>query len=231
MRVIKPEVIISDFDRTLAYLYRDTTLLEDLTSKMVNFYQSYINIPLKYISNKFDGYHVWHDLHEEANKQLDKIKADIINEQAENIVTDFEIEVIKKVGLMEGIEKTINKLVEKKIRLGVVSNNAEKAIRYALQLYGIDTCFEYIGGRPYPFDPKLVKPNPYPILQAINEMNIIDKVIWYTGDDISDMQAARAAKVIAVGIYSGRHSKNELINAGAKLCFASFNDVIHYLEL
>lgn len=51
---------------------------------------------------------------------------------------------------------------------------------------------------------------------------------WYVGDDVVDIIAANAVHVTSVGVCSGRHTKEELLGAGADLVFSSFNDIINY---
>lgn len=226
----KPHLIITDFDRTIAYLYRDTTLLTDLSNRIIDFYSKFIEIPPRLNNRNRDGYHVWHDLHDVAEEILHEA-AENINKQAEDLVTDFEIEVLRKVGILEGIKETCYYLKEIGIQLAIVSNNAEKAIRYALKIEGIEDLFDYIGGRPYPFSPSLIKPNPYPLEQAIKALGTKhSNLIWYTGDDVMDMVAAKRANIVGVGIYFGRHSKQELIDHGADITFASFNELISFFN-
>lgn len=91
-----------------------------------------------------------------------------------------------------------------------------------MEAAGLKDLFECIHGRPYPFDPKRIKPSPYPIVQALKSMGVNDENVWYVGDDVVDMKAAKAANVVAVGVTTGRHSKSELVNAGADYVFDSF---------
>jgi len=60
-RHIKPNVLITDFDRTLTYLYKDTTLLQELANKIVTFYGRSFDIQESYLDNVKDGYLVWHN--------------------------------------------------------------------------------------------------------------------------------------------------------------------------
>lgn len=225
----KPSVIITDFDRTIAYLYRDTSLLTKLNQAIVSFYQNHIEIPSTIINRNEDGYFVWHKLHDFVEQTLSDV-ADPINKKAEDLVTQFEIEVIKQVGMLDGIKEVCLELRKLGIRLAIVSNNAEKAIRFALKMIGIEQLFDYIGGRPYPFNPSMIKPNSYPIDQAIKTLGVSKSdLIWYTGDDVMDMIAAKRAGVLPVGVYYGRHSEADLIRAGASLTFSSFLEILPYI--
>ena len=230
MYINKPEVLISDFDRTMTYLYQDTNLLIDLANKMVTFYSENIDVPQKYKEGNIDGYFVWHNLHEIAVSRLPYEISEKINKKADDIVADFELQIIKRIGLFSGIVESINSLNKLGIHLGIVSSNATSTVTYPLKETGIFDKFDYIEGRPYPFNPELIKPNPYPINKALSAMNASVTSSWYVGDDVVDIIAANAAHVISVGVCTGRHTKEELLEAGADLIFNSFNDIIKYLE-
>jgi len=221
----KPNVIITDFDRTLMYLYRDTSLLQELATRIQNHYSKFMEIPAEFHSGEHDGYLVWHSLHKNV-AQMQLSKADEINQIAERIVTDFEIETIKKVKMFDGVKHTTMAIKNHGIRLGIVSSNAEKAIRFAIDQSEMNGIFEYIGGRPAPFDPDLIKPNSYPLVTAIKEMQISNtETVWYVGDDPVDMMSAKATNIFGVGVCTGRHSKEQLTKAGADICLDLFNDI------
>ncbi|OHE42024.1 MAG: hypothetical protein A2Y16_00095 [Tenericutes bacterium GWF2_57_13] len=229
-RLHKPDVIITDFDRTITYLYRNTKLLRDLSVKIIAYYQNFVSLPAPFVDTSNDGYLVWHKIHDFIDETLHSNQAYEINMGAEHLVTEFEIEVLQQVGMLEGLVDAVIKLHHLDIRLAIVSNNSEHAIRYALRRDGIEEYFDYIGGRPFPFNPQLIKPNAYPILLAIKEMHLDGETIWYTGDDIMDMVAAKAANVIPIGIHYGRHSREQLLEYGAVICLESFVDIIRYLN-
>ncbi|MEG1528997.1 MAG: hypothetical protein RR405_01480, partial [Clostridia bacterium] len=101
-----PKVIIADFDRTLAYLYKDEALLQELTVIMREYYSQFIEVPKTYFEDKHDGYFAWHALHKLAVEQLANGKTELaknlknsveeINRKAEQIVTAFETEILSK---------------------------------------------------------------------------------------------------------------------------------------
>ncbi|MEG2688229.1 MAG: hypothetical protein RSA24_03590, partial [Clostridia bacterium] len=122
-----PKVIIADFDRTLAYLYKDEALLQELTVIMREYYSQFIEVPKTYFEDKHDGYFAWHALHKLAVEQLANGETELangkteftknlknsveeINRKAEQIVTAFETEILSKVGLIDGAVDTIVEL-------------------------------------------------------------------------------------------------------------------------
>lgn len=224
----KPAVLVTDFDRTLTYLYKDPILLIELADQIHSFYQRSISITANEIDGETDGYMVWHKLHDIAIKQLLQKEAEEINQKAEKIVADFELAIVKRIGLFPDITGAVRNLRSLGIRLGVVSSNATSVVQYALEEANILTEFEYVEGRPYPFSPELIKPNPYPLNRARIKMKVELNSFWYVGDDKVDVIAAKAAEVTAVGICTGRYLEDELWKAGADLVFPSFVDIPEY---
>lgn len=225
-----PETLITDYDRTLIYLYKDTNLLTELAEIMNKFYSKYFNVPASLLEADRDGYKLWYNLHTFALEKLSKDLADSINKQAENIITNFELKVAKTMKLLPKVSEVIKELSLIGIRLGIVSSNATSVVKYCMEDESVLDMFEYIAGREYPFNPKLIKPSPLPINKAINKMKANKNSTWYVGDDVVDMQSASAAGVTAVGVCSGRHSELELRENGAMLVFESFANIPVFLK-
>lgn len=228
-KIEKPDVIITDFDRTLIYLYRDITLLTKLAKIISDFYSDYIEVDDSFYFK--DGYYSWHELHQKADDELPEEQSADINKRAEELVTRFEREVVANLPLFDGIKETVNKLSNAGIRMSIVSSNSSDVIEEVLIKNSLDKNFEKVEGRDIPFNPLRVKPSPYQLNKCITGMNVKGKNIWYTGDDVVDMKAAKRANVVAVGIASGKYSEKALYDAGADICFKSFNDITEYLNI
>ncbi len=216
----RPEVIISDFDRTLAYLYRDEQLLLDLSKLICDYYSAFLSVePMLYT---IDGYKAWHALHRTAEKQYGYEKALHMNARAEQLVTSFEFRVMENTPFFEHVIETFHQLHRDGVQLMIVSSNAREMIYSALERDGLHTCFSQIIGRSIPFDPDKIKPNPYPIEQALKMTNAEKKNIWYVGDDLVDIEAARACGIIPVGVASGKYSADQLKANGAAYAIEGF---------
>ena len=224
MELQHPELIISDFDRTLAYLYRNERLLSELAEEICDYYSAYLSIdPALYT---IDGYKAWHSLHRMAESRYDHEKAMEINEQAERLVTAFEFRVMEHTPFFDNVIETIKHLHRAGIQLMIVSSNSDRVIRYALERENILHCFSHIIGRVIPFDPDRIKPSPYPIEQGLRYTNAEKKNIWYVGDDIVDVEAATACGIIPIGVASGKYSAHQLKARGAVFAVEGFADII-----
>ncbi len=225
----KPEIIITDFDRTLIYFYKDVSLLLQLAKIISDYYSLYIDVDDSYYMK--DGYNSWHELHQKVDDEYSQEQSYEINSKAEMLVTKFEMETEEKVPLFENVDQTIKLLYTNGIKLAIVSSNSSDVIKKTLSKYKLDTYFDCIFGREIPFNPFHLKPSPYQLNMCIAKMGVKGKRIWYTGDDIVDMKAAKKAGVIAIGIASGRYSEQALFDAGDDYCFKSFNDLTKYLDI
>ena len=80
--------------------------------------------------------------------------------------------------------------------LGIVTNNNQKHVRDVLRHLGIDeNLFSVIVGNK---ETKLHKPNPDPILKALELLNISNEGVCYVGDGLDDMACAVNANVYPI---------------------------------
>lgn len=77
-------------------------------------------------------------------------------------------------------------------KLAIVSNNAQAAIVSYLANAGLLGSVDYVSGRSMP-DPKLIKPDPYLVIQAVNALNADTKTSALVEDQLSDITAAYRA--------------------------------------
>ena len=99
-------------------------------------------------------------------------------------------------------------------------------IKAALTKLGIENCFVQIMGRPIPFDPDKIKPSPYPIEKALTKTKNEKSKCWYVGDDLVDIDSAKACGITMLGVASGRYSKEELSKRGADKVIDDFKDIL-----
>lgn len=94
--------------------------------------------------------------------------------------------------LFAGIESMLQQLAQKNIHTGVVTSRTDAELKFAFQNFNISDYFDtFITAS----QTKLHKPNPEPILKAIETMKLDPAETIYIGDSIYDFQCARNAKV------------------------------------
>lgn len=110
---------------------------------------------------------------------------------------------------------------------GVVSNKAGGFLRLEVAHLGWDRYFAAIVGAG---DAVADKPDPAPIHLALERMDrTADKAVWYLGDTALDMQAARAAGVVAVLIGAADHDGG-VERAAPDIHFSSAHDLADCLH-
>ena len=223
MNIHKPQVLILDFDRTLAYLYRDEQLLLELAEIICDHYAAFLPIdPTLYT---MDGYKSWYRLHRDAVQKYAPEEAQRINGRAEELVTAFEARVVARTPFFENVAEALQFLHRDGMELMIVSSNASTVIQEALKREGLLSCFSHVMGRSLPFDPDKLKPNPYPIQQAIEKTSAPKESIWYAGDDLVDVRAAKACGITAIGVASGKYTAQELKAQGADHTIPRLSDI------
>jgi HAD superfamily hydrolase (TIGR01509 family) len=70
------------------------------------------------------------------------------------------------------------------------------------------------------------KPAPDLLLFAARELGVEPSRVWYVGDSIWDMQAARSAGMPAIGVASGSATADELEAAGASLTVDNLSELM-----
>lgn len=83
---------------------------------------------------------------------------------------------------------------------GIVTNKATRFTTKLVQALGLNPACVVCGDS----TPHL-KPHPAPMLLAAEKLEIECKGIWYVGDDLRDVQAARAAGMRSVAVAYGYH--------------------------
>ncbi len=102
--------------------------------------------------------------------------------------------------LFEGMEELLDRLEQDKLPWGVVTNKAERFTRPLLQclrLGGRSACI--VGGD----TAARAKPHPDPLLHAAAALRLPPSACLYVGDDLRDVQAARAAGMPVIAAKYG----------------------------
>ena len=122
----------------------------------------------------------------------------------------------------KGVADLLDILEVKNIKIGILSNKADKLTKKAVQVLLSNWNFECIEGLS---NEEHKKPNAIKALHISKEMGIEPNEIIFVGDSGVDMETANNAGMYAVGVLWGFRSKEELISTGA-------NKIIsHPLEL
>lgn len=100
--------------------------------------------------------------------------------------------------------------------IAVVSNNSTRAVTAYLERHGLSGGIARIAARTSP-DPALLKPSPHLVEKAVGALNAAPAASVFVGDALTDIEAARRAKVASIGFASepGSHERMTRARAGA----------------
>ncbi|WP_329107071.1 HAD-IA family hydrolase [Micromonospora sp. NBC_01699] len=101
-------------------------------------------------------------------------------------------------------------------RVAIVSNNSAEAVRAYLTARRLTDYVHPIIGRAHA-QPDQMKPNPAPVLAAIRELQADPTQCALVGDSESDVEAAQAAQVTAIGYANKRGKRARLAKAEATI--------------
>lgn len=125
-------------------------------------------------------------------------------------------------GGFAGTEAALERLLESGLRLAVITSKRHDPAVQGLVSKGLDGYFEFVIGAD---DVAEHKPKPGPLLVACERMGLAAEDCAYVGDSPYDMQAARSARMQAVGVLWGMFSKQVLLDAGAEVLISDFAEL------
>jgi phosphoglycolate phosphatase len=121
--------------------------------------------------------------------------------------------------LYVGVPQMLRFLHEKGFKLGVATNKPTVLAVQSLSETGIHDYFDFIvGAENYP-----PKPDPTIILKCLQFFLIEPHQATMVGDRVEDILAAKAAKVVAIGIAQGAHNEEDFLAKGADSTFMNMS--------
>ena len=102
--------------------------------------------------------------------------------------------------LFPGMEEVLVELVRRRIAWGIVTNKTLRFTDRILQALEVKPAC-VVGGDSTPH----LKPHPAPLLLAAEKLSIFPEKCFYLGDDLRDIQAARAAGMRPIAVSWGYH--------------------------
>jgi phosphoglycolate phosphatase len=137
--------------------------------------------------------------------------------EASRILERVELGGAPRASLLPGAAAILEHATRAGLDLGIVSANAESAIRATLARLGVLQCFSVVVGRE-PARP--LKPEPDMHHEALRVLGCAPEAALGIGDSTNDVRAAIAAGMLAVGVIGGESQADELLAAGASFVLA-----------
>ncbi|QGV80843.1 HAD family hydrolase [Streptomyces ficellus] len=137
----------------------------------------------------------------EANAEL--------GQRVEHALTAAEVEAVAVAGPpTPGAEEALRAAVSSGRAVAVVSNNSAECVQHFLVAHGLGEYVAKIVGRPSG-QPHLMKPNPFPLITAAEQMHMDVTNCTLIGDSLTDVQAAHAAGTTVIA-YANKPHKADL---------------------
>jgi HAD superfamily hydrolase (TIGR01549 family) len=109
------------------------------------------------------------------------------------------------VKIFPGIKEVLDKLLNKGVRLCLLSSNSLDNVNVVLKQNGLEKYFEFvIGGSSLFGKDKKIK-------EAIKKYKLNREDVYYFGDETRDIEGAKGAKVKAVAVTWGFNSKKSFV--------------------
>ncbi|MGQ4491362.1 HAD family hydrolase [Streptomyces sp. SAS_281] len=134
----------------------------------------------------------------------------------EDALTSAEVSAVKAAGLpVAGAAASLRAAHASGRRVAIVSNNSAACVTEFLALHSLDRFVHQVIGR-YPNRPDLMKPSPFSLERAANELGIRASTCTLIGDATTDMEAATRAGSMSIGFANKPGKEESLVAAGAK---------------
>ena len=106
--------------------------------------------------------------------------------------------------LMKNAKEVLNKIKEKKLKIGLVTNTTTKRAEAELKFHKVRELFDVVVTAD---DVERPKPYPDPILKACELLGVQADEIMYVGDTTNDYKAGKSAGAFVIGF----NTKGDLI--------------------
>ncbi|HAD57676.1 MAG TPA: hypothetical protein DCG12_00320 [Planctomycetaceae bacterium] len=128
-----------------------------------------------------------------------------------------------RIGLHPGIFETVKRLAETGIVQAVVSSNRTKNIEIVLERNQVLNCFQVITGTSRLFGKERR------ITSALKQLNIPNDRAVYVGDEIRDIEAARAAETAVAAVTWGMNSEEALVENSPDIVVSEADQLLTFI--
>lgn len=149
-----------------------------------------------------------------AERALGPDYIQLTDELLTGMVNYYHDHCLLKTAPYSGMEKVIKALTQKGIHLAVLTNKNQEPAEVITRHYFGKTAFDPIVGAA---DGRKVKPDPQTTLDILRQWKLTADEVLFVGDSEADAQTAIAAGLKFIGCEWGFRSKEQLIEAGAKI--------------
>ncbi|MDH5769810.1 MAG: HAD family hydrolase [Candidatus Bathyarchaeota archaeon] len=142
------------------------------------------------------------EIYEEMLKSFPKNRAEEIQRNVWQVLEDYEIKGVAEAESVPNCKEVLIDLKSKGLKVGVVSASPSIAVTQALKKFDLEKYVDAVFTRD---SPGRMKPSSDHVLACLKALNCAPQNAILVGDNVRDMQAARKAGVLAVGLLAEDH--------------------------
>ncbi|MFD0311064.1 HAD family hydrolase [Streptomyces sp. NPDC127119] len=146
-------------------------------------------------------------------------------EQAEAIVTRHEHTAVRCAAPAPCLIELVDALRDLDMRLTIVSNNSDGPIWEFLKSLGLQAKFDTVAGRD-PHELRHMKPDPDSVNRAVSRLDLPASACLMLGDQLTDLEAARAAGTRFIGYTRSAERAADIRNRAADWVVPSHHPLI-----
>lgn len=150
---------------------------------------------------------------------------DEIDRCTEIFRTEYFKNIANKTKPYDGIEGLLNELRKMGIKIGVVSNKMDEAVKEACRFYFGNIIDAAVGDNPE----RNKKPAPDNVYEVLKQLNSDKQNTLFVGDSNIDVKTAKNAELVCVGVTWGFRSKEVLIKEGADYIIDKPCELLKYI--
>lgn len=126
----------------------------------------------------------------------------------------------------EGAFELLQSLKSKGFLLAVATGKSRKGLDRALQASELGAVFDITRCA----DETASKPNPKMLFEILSELNVGSDQAFMVGDTVFDLDMARNANILGIGITHGVHSREQLVDAASLAVVDRLSDVLPVIQ-
>ena len=152
---------------------------------------------------------------------------DLVNAVHRDYQARYETHNLVKTQPYPGIPELLRALAEQGLQLCVLSNKPDADTRHVITHFFPDIPFAIVRGQK---EGVPLKPDPTAALQIASELGLSPSDFVYLGDTSVDMECARNAGMLPVGVLWGFRDEKELRESGAKWILSRPSELLTHLK-
>ena len=204
------EALLFDFDHTLADFGRWVDW-KAVRADVASLYAS-AGTDAEAIIRRTGAFAIIAALDEDVARRHSRARADELRAEAFAIIEGHECTGAARTSLLPGAAAAVAAAERAGLGLAIVSANAARAIRIALERLGLAERFAAIIGRTASL---ALKPAPDMYQEALRILGTAPAAALAVGDSPNDMRGAGAAGILSIGVSGGEGRPEELFESGA----------------